>query len=73
MGRVGVMGVIGPMGLMRLMGLIRPIGLIGLMGLMGLIGLTEPVPSSLIALLFQPEMPPQRCPKLTVQVVAACG
>lgn len=64
MGRVRVMGVIGSMGLM---------GLIGLMGLMGLIGLTEPVPSSLIALLFQPEMPPQRCPKLTVQVVAACG
>lgn len=67
MGRVRVMGVMGPMGLMGL------IGLIGLMGLMGLIGLTEPVPSSLIALLFQPEMPPQRCPKLTVQVVAACG
>lgn len=64
MGRVRVMG---PMGLIGL------IGLMGLIGLIGLIGLTEPVPSSLIALLFQPEMPPQRCPKLTVQVVAACG
>lgn len=70
MGRVRVMGVMGSMGLMGLIGLI---GLIGLMGLMGFTGLTEPVPSSLIALLFQPEMPPQRCPKLTVQVVAACG
>lgn len=70
MGRVRVIGVMGPMGLMGLIGLI---GLIGLMGFIRLIGLTEPVPSSLIALLFQPEMPPQRCPKLTVQVVAACG